>query len=330
MLTRFCLVGCLVAATAGTASAQQNLYGGYDIVAFAGNESFYASARNLNVFSGWGPAGFGYCFAEGVRDNAAYRLGWDGLQWQLAVPITSSPDWQGVLQIDGQGSGRGYLSGGENISGTAVGGWSIAWLGGAELDGISKGSVAVLGVGRGDFDFSLSGSAAAILKVEECVARQGSSEAVLTPQPSESEIREFARSGDWVINELRADGQVYACEAIDTVLPTLRFEIDMFNSYVDFSDNGPMGGPGATPRVMVGFGPGDAPQPYEVNIIEGRDGRAWGRITEGRMDGPGLMDDSFQNSTQVSFQGPNIILERPLFGSKAALDAFFRCSQGIR
>ncbi|NUB43124.1 hypothetical protein GEU84_001905 [Fertoebacter nigrum] len=313
--------------------AQTNGYGGYDIVAFPPAETFYASARNWHVFSARGPVGFAYCFAEGVRDGAAYRLGWDGMQWQLAVPITSSPDWQGTLQIDGAGSGQGYLRGGDYSSGTASGGWTIAWLGLAELDGLQKGSVAVLGPGRADFDFSLAGSTAAILKVEECVARQGATAVIAAPSfadPSERTLRTFAVVGDWVISEHLQGSQVRACEARDTVQPTLRFEIDRDNSYIDFKDNGQMGGIGARVPVMIGFGPGSAPTQHMVEIIEGSDGEIWGRLTEGRMDGPGLIDDAFQNASQVSFQGPNIILERGLYGSGAALDAYFRCSNGIQ
>ena len=335
MVHRTMFAACLLAAACPPALAQQNGYGGYDIVALPGSEAFYAQARNWNVFAAQGPTGLAYCFAEAVRDGAAYRLGWDGMQWQLAVPLTSRPDWQGTLQIDGAGSGQGYLRGGDSISGTAVGGWTIAWLGMAELDGLRQGRVAVLGPGRADFDMPLAGSTAAILKVEECVTRGGAAaSAAPVPQPadgpSETVAQPFARVGDWVVNELRAGGQVLACEALDTVQPTLRFEIDRDNVHIDFRDGSPMGGPGARAAVMVGFGPGSTPEPHVVDIIEGRDGNAWGRITEGRTSGPGLIDDAFQNAGQVSFLGQQIVLERGLYGSKAALDAFFRCADAIR
>ncbi|QYK42765.1 MAG: hypothetical protein KF887_06585 [Paracoccaceae bacterium] len=323
-------LAAIVVCAAVPAAAQNNVYGGYDIVALAGQETFYGEARGWNVFAARAPSGPAYCFAEAVRsDGAAHRLGWDGMQWQLAVPVASTPEWEGTLRVDGLGSGQGYGRGSDHASGTAVGGWTIAWLGMAELDGLRQGREAILGLGRGDYDFMLSGSAAAILKVEECMAQPGPLSAGAA-EPSETTLTRVAVAGDWVINEIRADGRVLACEAQDTVQPTLRFEIDRDNSYIDFSDNGPMGGPGARVAVMVSFGPGDTPTPHDVEIIEGRDGRAWGRITEGRMDGPGLIDDSFQNATQVSFQGPGIILERGLYGSKAALDAFFRCSDAIR
>ncbi|MFG1359258.1 hypothetical protein [Xanthobacter pseudotagetidis] len=67
-----------------------------------------------------------------------------------------------------------------------------------------------------------------------------------------------------------------------------------------------------------------------MTFIEGRDGEKWARITEGRNDGPGLLDDALPNFTQISFSGRNIILERPLNGSKRALDVFFRCSNDLQ
>lgn len=319
----------LAIAAALPATAQMNGYGGFDIVALAGQETYYGQARGWNVFVARTPAGPAYCFAEGVRsDGTAHRLGWDGMQWQLAVPVTSDPDWQGTLRIDGLGSGQGYGRGPDTISGTAVGGWTIAWLGMAELDGLQQGQQAILGAGRGDYDFMLTGSAAAILKVQECMSQPGPANA--PAEPSETAQLHYETAGDWVINEIRADGQTLACEAYDTVQPTLRFEIDRDNSYIDFRDMGPMGGPGARVDVRITFGPGDPGLVQPVEIIEGRDGNAWGRIIEGRLDGPGLIDDYFRNATQVSFQGPDIILERGLYGSKAALDAFFRCSNNIR
>lgn len=316
--------------------AQQNTYGGYDIVSFPPSEAFYAAARGWNVFHASGPSGFAYCFAESVRsDGAALRLGWDGLQWQLAVPVTSYPEWQGTLQIDGMGSGRGYGSGGDDASGTAVGGWTIVWLGLAELDGLQKGQGAVVGIGRGDFDFSLSGSTAAILKVEECVSRQGfapasAPAAPLQPEPTESYTMPYSMIGNWVVNEIRAGQQLLACETIDPSNPNLRFEVDALNSYIDFRDGGAMANPGMRMSVNVGFGPGSMPTRAEAEIIEGRDGNAWGRITENRMSGPGMIDDSFPNAQQVSFSGPGVFMDRDLYGTNAALAAVFQCSGNIR
>lgn len=328
-------VVCAVAGAGWPVLAEVNSYGGYDIVAFAGAESFYASARNWNVFSANASTRHAYCFAEAVRsDGTAHRIGYDGAQWQLAVPVTASPDWQGVLQIDGVGAGQGYLRGGQDVSGTAVGGWTIAWLGLAELDGLKQGKTAVLGVGRGDYDFPLTGSTAAILKVEECVARAGIAPpagTVQTPaEPSEITSVVFADAGFWAINELRAANRLLACEVFNANYPDMRIEIDRDNSHIDFRDGSGARNPGQRVGVNLSFGPGNGPFPYSAEIIEGRDGDAWMRITEGRADGPGLLDDWFQNAAQVTVQADGLLLEADLSGSKLALDAFFKCSNGLQ
>ena len=333
------LVACLpiVLAAPFPVAAQQNSYGGYDIVARPGEETYYSEARGWRVFTADADGRHAYCFAESIRsDGSAFRIGWDGQQWQLAVPVTANPDWQGTLQIDGSGSGQGYGRGGDDISGTAVRGWTIAWLGLAELDGLRKGNYALLGVGRADYDFSLAGATAATLKVEECVQRGGrTASAPAAPSdsqsdgPSEAELRPFASAGSWVVNQIAYNGAVLACETYDTVKPYLRFEIDRDNSYIDFKDGSafPVGG---VATVSVSFGPGSTGTWTDVMFIEGRDGDGWARITESRVAGPGFLDDAIPNAAQVSFIGPNILLETDLYGSNAALSEFFRCSGTIR
>ncbi|MBO0903571.1 hypothetical protein [Jiella sonneratiae] len=326
------VLGATIALTfAGSATAQQNDYGGYDIVAAPKGESFYADTRGWRVFAARARGKFAYCFAEARRsDGSAFRLGWDGQQWQLAVPVVSRPDWRGTLRIDGAGSGQGYQRGGDFISGTATGRWTIAWLGEAELDGLRQGKAAVLGVGKADYDFALSGSTAAVLKVKECVGRSGEAASAAAPEPTEATAARFGKAGSWIINEFREGGRVVACETYDSAKGNLRFEIDRDNSYIDFKDGGEMGRLGQRIPVKVGFGPRDAPTDSVVEIIEGRDGEKWARITQGRSDGPGYLDDAIPNSRQVSFSGPNIILETDLGGSNKALDAFFRCSGNIQ
>ena len=59
------------------------------------------------------------------------------------------------------------------MSGSAVGNWTIAWLALWDLERVAQGSQGVLSTGRADYDFPLSGSAAAIKKIEECHKRRG-------------------------------------------------------------------------------------------------------------------------------------------------------------
>lgn len=325
----FACLPIVLAATVASA-AQQNEYGGYDIVgAVPGEEYHYSDVRGWRVLVSQAGQQFAYCVAEMERsDGSAFRVGWDGLQWQVAVPIEARPDWQGKLQIDGAGSGQGYLRGGDDISGTAVPGWTIAWLGLAELDGLRKGKTAILGVGKFDYDFALSGMTAATLKVEECVERSGQT---ASDAPSaERTATQFGNAGSWIINKIGSSGRVEACEVYDTTKPSLRFEIDSENSYIDFKDGGNMGDLGDRIAISVSFGPGSTPSEAEVDIIEGRDGEKWARITENRSEGPGYLDDAIPNARQVSFSGPNIILETDLAGSNRALKVFFQCMESVQ
>lgn len=152
-------------------------YGGYNIV---GNDRFerpYAAAGKWDVRAALSGQTFMYCVAVSNVDGRKVRLGVDLVQpgatqqWQLAVPMKGPKEWQGSFQVDGKGFGNG---GGNQMSGVGENGWSIAWLGAAEVDGLKKGGrEGLVGVGTLDYDFSLEGVAAAIRKVEECRAKKG-------------------------------------------------------------------------------------------------------------------------------------------------------------
>jgi hypothetical protein len=326
-------------------------YGGYAIMGAAQFEQPYAKTRGWEVMAAFTGRLFMYCVAVNDAGSRSILLGvdqampGDGSQWQLAVPMRAGKDWQGRLEIDGQEPAQGA---GADVSGLAVADWTIAWLNLGQVDALRQGNRAVLAVGKRDFDFDLTGAAAAISKVEECRARRGApaetaaapvrvAQAAPPPRqdaasnvPTESTAVRYGAAGSWVINAIKAGRRTIACEAFDTSMPNLRFEIDRENSYIDFKDGGQMGRLGAQMPIKVQFGPASDPSDFQVVFIEGRDGDKWARITEGRSDGPGLLDDAIPNSTQISFQGRNIILARPLDGSKRALDAFFRCSNDIQ
>lgn len=153
-------------------------YGGYDIMGNARFESkIYGEARQWTVYAAFSGRTFMYCSAVN-REERGVRIGVDkaepasGGQWQLAVPVKSRKDWQGTLEVDGKGSGNG---GGNQASGTVKGDWTIVWLTMGDVDVLRQGSEAVVGVGKSDFAFRLDGAAAAIKKIEECLARSGSS-----------------------------------------------------------------------------------------------------------------------------------------------------------
>jgi len=103
-----------------------------------------------------------YCVAERDFGGSILRIGFDGGQWQLAVPYGSDPDYYGEFDVDGHTAG---------LSGTAANGWTFAWISAPHLDAIKEGNLMILDIGKASLDFTLDGSTAAILKVQECVQR---------------------------------------------------------------------------------------------------------------------------------------------------------------
>ncbi len=162
---------------AGAAAAQQNDYGGYNIVgSLEASERNYGSARGWSVRSANDRGRFAYCVGAYNNNGLALRIGTDGKQWQLAVPGRSSPEWEGKLNVDGDS---------RFAAGTAVGNWTIAWLRLDELDRLAKGKHAELSNSTAYYSFPLTGTAATITKIEECLERKGNlTSAPLPPQTS--------------------------------------------------------------------------------------------------------------------------------------------------
>lgn len=125
-------------------------------------EQVYGQARKYTVYSGGDRARVQYCVAQRDFGGSTLRIGYDGGQWQLAVPYGNDPNYQGQLEVDG----RQFFAGG-----TSANGWTFAWIGLQELEAIQSGSLMILDVGRASLDFPLDGTTAAVLKVQECVQR---------------------------------------------------------------------------------------------------------------------------------------------------------------
>lgn len=124
-----------------------------------GQEASYGEARGWAIYKGSRDGKFEYCVGERDYDSTKLRIGWDGKQWQFAVPYSVSPDYYGQFEVDGVVS---------QMSGTSDGQWAYAWIGKEELSAISKGNLMILDLARASLDFELIGTAAAQLKVREC------------------------------------------------------------------------------------------------------------------------------------------------------------------
>jgi hypothetical protein len=127
------------------------------------DEGVYGATKGWTVYTGETEVAQAYCAAERDFDDVKLRLGWDGAQWQLAVQGTLPPDYLGRLEVDGTFW---------DLRGTSEKGWVFAWLGAAELSAIRDGNLMILDLGRASLDFPLVGTAASILKVQECVAQR--------------------------------------------------------------------------------------------------------------------------------------------------------------
>lgn len=142
-----------------------NDYNGYDIAGIARvAEGHYGEVLGWSVLSATVAGNFAYCTGEFGERGARWRLGWDGMQWQVALPVESKPDWNGDLEVDGDR---------RSISGSARNGWTFLWLGLPELDKIRDGKTMIADIGRASIDRALVGTAAVITKIEECVQRKG-------------------------------------------------------------------------------------------------------------------------------------------------------------
>ena len=152
-------------------------YGGYNIV---GNDKFerpYGEAGPWKIRAARSGQTFMYCVADSNAGGRRVRIGvdlvqpGDSRQWQVAVPMKGPKEWDGSFQIDGKGFGNG---GGNQMGGVGVGGWSIAWLGAAEVEGLKKGGrEGLVGVGTQDYEFPLAGVAAAVRQLEDCRSKRG-------------------------------------------------------------------------------------------------------------------------------------------------------------
>lgn len=142
-----------------------NDYNGYDIAGTPqARENRYASVRGWEVAGATVAGNFAYCVGQFDEKGSVWRLGWDGMQWQVGLPVNAAPDWNGYLDVDGDR---------RPISGSAKNGWTFLWLGMPELDKIRNGNAMNVDLGAVTVAHRLVGTAAVITKIEECVQRKG-------------------------------------------------------------------------------------------------------------------------------------------------------------
>lgn len=128
-------------------------------------ETSYGTTRGWTVYAGSIDGRFRYCVGQNEIDGITLRLGSDGAQWQVAIPVTVASGSFGGFEVDGQ---RWDMSGPVGTK------WVFGWINHSEeLDAIRNGNLMILDIGRASIDVPLKGTAAVVLKVQECLQRRG-------------------------------------------------------------------------------------------------------------------------------------------------------------
>lgn len=205
------LSGLLVGLVSEPAMANQ--YGFTSIAnEYESGERQYSRTRGWDVHSATLDGQFSYCFAEKSFGGTRSRIGTDGGQWQYAVEFLNGPPFikQAIFEVDGRRI---------STSAHSDGSWTFFWLGMAEVDTLKRGNTVIFDIGRASMDFSLSGSTAAILKVQECMTTRGDRRKAVAPKPKPMPIESDAHrlAGNCPVLGVSANGHGPATvEFIDT------------------------------------------------------------------------------------------------------------------
>ncbi|MGQ7793849.1 hypothetical protein ACUN0C_15690 [Faunimonas sp. B44] len=127
----------------------------------------YGQTRGWSVLSGFTNNGaFAFCAAQMSGPEGTWRFGYDsGRQWQVAILHEFSGETPyGSFAVDGRDSG---------ISGWGDGLWVVLWVNLGEYEAITQGNRLDLRLGPIQRRMALRGTAAAALKVRECVENRG-------------------------------------------------------------------------------------------------------------------------------------------------------------
>ncbi|TYP80504.1 hypothetical protein BD830_10755 [Maritimibacter alkaliphilus HTCC2654] len=231
LLRSLCLLSCAVAACVPVSAFAQAPEIGDGIINIVDDPEvtqgdFYADVRGWNVFSGSTDEGFAFCAAEMETPGLTWRFGYDkSPQWQIAIKHRFSGETPyGLFDVDGRQLG---------ISGWGSGDWVILWPHKGEYDAIASGNRMEIRVGEVWYEMQLQGTAAAALKVQECVTNRGNpdlaSAGTTLAQPVGSSSTSMAgapqmpdpnRRGEQFVGNCQTDYASYRCMAA-TLTPTI-------------------------------------------------------------------------------------------------------------
>jgi hypothetical protein len=145
----------------------------------------YATVKGWRIFSGPAAvAGGDMCYASKDNGSVELRIATEGTgEWLIGMPYYEDGEVQGQF---GFGDTGGYL---EQATFSASNGWAYMVLPAPEA--LKDSDTINLELDRGTQSFDLSGSAAAMTKVEECVANGGKAprnKKAMMPEIDEEEV----------------------------------------------------------------------------------------------------------------------------------------------
>ncbi|SDQ72761.1 hypothetical protein [Pseudovibrio sp. Tun.PSC04-5.I4] len=159
------------------------------------SERNYGTVRGWTVRTGYDDRGTPYCSAEVRRKNGTLRIMSNGSEWLLGVPYTGNGTKNGGIILDGQGDGAEFFSNGS--------GWAATQVAPEFIEDIAKGRKLTIEHGRASHVVRLKGSAAALLKIKECLQTGGQppvGQAHMPKPQIQSQTPSLAFSGSWVWN----------------------------------------------------------------------------------------------------------------------------------
>ncbi len=163
---RAALSAALLIACVTPGAAFQNSYGGYSIGGDPDYEELpYGTTRGWSVFYAQDEYGrIVYCAASIEDRGTPWRIGTDGGQWQVAVVANAPAEFDAQLEIDGKSS---------SIIGIELNGWALLWLGLQDVNDLAYGDRMIVDIGRASVAHPLTGTAAVITMIDDCIRTSG-------------------------------------------------------------------------------------------------------------------------------------------------------------
>lgn len=329
----------IMAALAGTAFIAP-MSSAQDVVNIANTKgvqesSYFASVKGWKVIVGTVNGQPAYCAAINNQAGSELRLGYDGGQWQMAVPYSSGHgEYSGNMDIDGRETGT---------YGESDGNWTFLWLNLGERDVLMNGQQVTIEVGKVSLDYDLTGAAAAVVKVEECVERSITASAAAPgggsrqPETHSGGFEEpYARVDGWEIVRITKDaarkkfGYCAAWKITGSETGLRLATTDNDNSF-GFSGFG-SAAMGDTAPLLVWFDNDKASaESFEGRLVNDHNDYPWMMISESN-DEVGLFVDAIRNYNRISFgypvEGESHVESFLLNGTKTVVDRLIDCQDG--